>query len=168
MAAVASKNNKSASCCECGARLLGVAFRELGGRKYCEKCYAKAVAAKLEFDKAQEDLYAYIREIFGVESIPPEVSGAITKAISYDHAQWKGLKATIWYYYKILGNKPVIEFLPKVLREQYESARAYLVKQRELREKNMKVDLNVKPRVVVVRRDNHSNRNVPKYRMEDL
>ena len=32
----------------------------------------------------------------------------------------------------------------------------------------MKVNINVKPRVVVVNKDDKENRNKPKYRMEDL
>ena len=32
----------------------------------------------------------------------------------------------------------------------------------------MKVNINVKPRIVVVNKDDQGNRNKPKYKMEDL
>lgn len=123
---------------------------------------------KIAIDNAQKDLYNYIKEVFGVTYIPPEVAGAITRQISYDKIQIKGLKATIWYYYKVLGNTPVLELLPRVLKEQYNRTRQYLIDQKKIREENMKVNINVKPRVVVVNKDDQGNRNKPKYRMEDL
>lgn len=163
-----SSRSGSSRCAKCGTLLVGTAFREIDGKKYCEKCYKEVMAEKLAFDNAQKDLYNYIKEVFGISYIPPEVIGSITRQISYDNAQIKGLKATIWYYYKVLGNQPVIELLPRVLKEQYERTRQYLIDQRKLREKNMEVDLNVAPRVVVVNKDDTKSRNKPKYRMEDL
>lgn len=167
MAGVVSKNH-SCRCSKCGALLLGTAFREIGGKRYCEKCYQEEIAEKMAFDNAQQDLYNYIKEVFGVSYIPPEITGAITRQISYEKAQVKGLKATIWYYYKILGNTPVLETLPRVLKDQYDRTREYLIEQRKLRETNMKVDINVKPRVVVVNKEDQKTRNKPKYKMEDL
>lgn len=167
MAGAASKSGSS-RCAKCGALLLGAAFREIDGKRYCEKCYQETIAEKIAFDNAQQDLYNYIKEVFGVSYIPPEITGAITRQISYDKVQVKGLKATIWYYYKILGNTPILEGLPRVLREQYERTREYLIEQRKLREENMKVNINVKPRIVVVNKEDQKSRNKPKYRMEDL
>ena len=164
----ASNRNNSLRCSKCGTLLVGTAFREIDGKKYCEACYQSLMAEKIVFDNAQKDLYNYIKEVFGVTYIPPEVSGAITRQISYDKAQIKGLKATIWYYYKVLNNNPVLELLPRVLKEQYERTRQYLIDQKRIREENMKVNINVKPRVVVVNKDDQENRNKPKYRMEDL
>lgn len=167
MPGVSGKSN-SLRCSKCGTLLVGTAFREIDGKRYCEACYQSLMAEKIAFDNAQKDLYNYIKEVFGVTYIPPEVVGAITRQISYDKAQIKGLKATIWYYYKVLGNTPAIEFLPRVLREQYERTRQYLIDQKKIREENMKVNINVEPRVVVVNKDDQRSRNKPKYRMEDL
>lgn len=155
-------------CSKCGTTFVGTAFREIDGKKYCEKCYQELVTEKIAFDNAQKDLYNYIKEVFGITFIPPEVVGAITRQISYDKVQIKGLKATIWYYYKVLGNTPVIELLPRVLKEQYERTREYLIEQRKIREVNMKTNINVEPRVVIISKDDQKNRNKPKYRMEDL
>ena len=164
----ASGKNNPLRCSKCGTFLVGTAFREIDGKRYCEACYQSLMAEKIAFDNAQKDLYNYIKEVFGVTYIPPEVVGAITRQISYDKAQIKGLKATIWYYYKVLGNNPVLELLPRVLKEQYERTRQYLIDQKKIREENMKVDINVKPRVVIINKDDQENRNKPKYRMEDL
>ena len=62
----------------------------------------------------------------------------------------------------------MLELLPRVLKEQYDRTRQYLIDQKKIREENMKVNINVKPRVVVVNKDDQENRNKPKYRMEDL
>lgn len=164
----ASGRNNALRCAKCGTLLVGTAFREIDGKRYCEKCYQEEIAEKIAFDNEQQDLYNYIKEVFGVSYIPPEITGAITRQISYDKVQIKGLKATIWYYYKILGNTPNLEALPRVLRDQYDRTREYLIEQRKLRETNMKVDINVKPRVVVVNKEDQKTRNKPKYRMEDL
>ena len=164
----ASGRNNPLRCSKCGTLLVGTAFREIDGKKYCEACYQSLMAEKIAFDNAQKDLYNYIKEIFGVTYIPPEVIGAITRQISYDKVQIKGLKATIWYYYKVLGNNPVLELLPRVLKEQYDRTRQYLIDQKKIREENMKVNINVKPRIVVVNKDDKENRNKPKYKMEDL
>ena len=155
-----SSRNSSSRCSKCGTLLVGTAFREIDGKRYCEACYQSLMAEKIAFDNAQKDLYNYIKEVFGVTYIPPEVVGAITRQISYDKVQIKGLK--------VLGNNPVLELLPRVLKEQYDRTRQYLIDQKKIREENMKVNINVKPRVVVVNKDDQENRNKPKYRMEDL
>lgn len=169
MAGEKGAKSSSSRCEKCGTLLVGTAFREIEGKKYCEKCYRELVAEKKNFDNALQDLYNYIKEVFGITEIPPDIAGAVMRQITYDRAKPRGLKATIWYYYKVLGNTPRIEWLSRVLKDQYGKAQEYFVEQRSIREKNMKTNICVEPRVVVIPRDNiNKKRNKPKYRMEDL
>jgi len=162
----------SIRCARCGQAIVGQALR-IKSSPYCVNCYDLEIAAKQKGEQERQELYNLITEIFNFNECPIEIVSAIDKLLE-EGKDLSGIKTTVWYYYKILEND-VHEnsqyFFYKLIKEQYMVAQDYVQKMNELNEKNMKVNLDVPPRTVIVHVSHNNEEGVrkqPNYKMEDL
>lgn len=160
-------------CSLCGQFVVPGTEKILDGKKYCASCYLKALDAKQQNLALKADLLDYIIQLFGVGECPPYVSRVIDKAVA-SGKKLPGIKATINYYYKILNNPATPEtlgYISTVIEEWYEKARLYIQEQKEIYEKNLKINLNIPPQKVIIDKnklEKKEKKGLPKYRMEDL
>lgn len=155
-------------CARCGQRVVGNGHY-YAGRKYCAHCYDELMQELIELDKAKEDLYNYIKTLFGVSECPQEVIYTIDRALGKGK-KLKGIRATIWYYYEIQGHAPDnTSSLSRVINDYYEDAKNYINHVNDVKAKNAELDLSDVPTVVVkVDLNNLEKKKKIKYRMEDL
>ena len=158
----------AAKCARCGQRLIGVGIKLKDGT-YCTSCYNIKVSELQKEDEAKKEIYDYIKQIFECESLPPSVASGVDTLINQGK-KISGIKGTLWYYYFIMGNTPSnshLDYLYKIINDNYDAARDYVVKARELKEKNMMIDINVPAQTVKVK-INHDRKKKLSYNMEDL
>ena len=160
-------------CSLCGQLIVPGTEKILDGKKYCASCYLKALEAKQRSIALKAELLDYIIQLFGVGECPPYVSSAIDKAVA-NGKKLSGIKATIHYYYKVLNNPATpdtLVYISTVIEEWYEKTKLYIYEQKEIYEKNLKINLNIPPQKVIIDKnklEKKENKGLPKYRMEDL
>ena len=160
-------------CSLCGQLIVPGTEKILDGKKYCASCYLKALEAKQRSIALKAELLDYIIQLFGVGECPPYVSRAIDKAVA-NGKKLSGIKATIHYYYKVLNNPATpdtLVYISTVIEEWYEKTKLYIYEQKEIYEKNLKINLNIPPQKVIIDKnklEKKENKGLPKYRMEDL
>ena len=120
----------------------------------------------------QQQLYRYIKQLFGVSEIPQEVVASITREAAKGK-KYRGLRLTLHYYYEVLENQPNdITVVSYVIRDQYENARKYQEESRKIQEINQQVDLSHTPtRTVKLKATDLTNnigRKKKKYDITDL
>lgn len=154
-------------CTSCGCKILGKG-RRLEGAIYCEDCYQKKMTEKINLDNAKAELYTYITNLFGLGDCPTPVISYIDRALKYGK-KIPGIRATIKYYYEIEGHSlNYIEGLGRIIDDNYIKAREYYAQQEEIRKKNLKININVPPKVVTINQQSNTSKKMPKYKMEDL
>ena len=156
-------------CSECGGRIVGLNYSS-GGKNYCQKCFDKLTAVLSSQEAEKQELLNYIREVFQVADVPPDVVSSISREIKYGKTT-KGIRSTIKYYYFIEGNPPVnIASLPYVIQDQYEIARAYAKRTKEVKEKNKDIDLTTETINIKINPRDLDRKNQKKiaYNIEDL
>jgi len=161
---------KQMLCCQCGQSLVGQKSTNYKGKSYCLACYNKLIEQQTLLEKSEEELYIYIKKLFGLSECPSEVTNAVDYLIKQGKTV-NGIRATIHYYYEIKGNEATsdnIMYLSKNIKEQYDNAREYWKEQKILRQKNMQIDLNVPPKTVVIKKTPKTHKKQTKYKMEDL
>lgn len=85
-----------------------------------------------------------------------------------DGRKLKGIKATLYYYFEILGNDTVnVVLLSKIVNEHYEAAKAYLEKAKRIQEYNAKIDIKAGSISYKVS-DRRKGVRKPQRRIEDL
>ena len=155
-------------CARCGQRLVGVGIKLKDGT-YCTDCYNIRVSELQKEEEAKKEIYDYIKQIFECETLPPSVTSGIDTLINQGKKA-SGIKGTLWYYYLIMENTPSdsqLDYLYKIINDNYNAARDYVIKARELREKNMTIDINVPAQTVKVKIEHDRKKKLP-YKMEDL
>lgn len=154
------------TCAHCGQVLIGNG-RPSKGKVYCPSCFDKLVKEQEVFEAEKQDLCIYLRKLFGLTEVPAEVVHAIDR-LYRDGRKLKGMKATIYYYYEILGNDTYnVMLFSKIITEQYDNARMYLEKVRKIQQHNAEVDIKVPPMTYTIS-DKHKNKRKPQRRIEDL
>ena len=153
-------------CAKCGQKIVVGNGNRHKGKIYCNGCYDLVIQEELTQELAKEELYNYIKELFGKAECPSEIVYAIEQALGFGR-KIKGIKATIYYYYEIAGNEANnIYLVPKVIREQYENAKIYIEKVQTTMEANKNTEINPPP--ICVRMTQPSRKKTTKYKMEDL
>lgn len=152
-------------CAHCGQKIIGNGYRYLG-KVYCGACYEKAMQESMALEAAKEELFGYVKNLFGKTDCPPEVIYMVEQNLKTGK-KIKGIRATIYYYYEVKGHEPNnIFFLGKVISEQYENARQYVEECARIAEVNRLTNLVVAPNNVKVRQPRRKKE--IKYKMEDL
>lgn len=158
---------RTSRCEKCGQIIIGE-VHIFEGKKYCNNCYEQLMQERQQKEAELKVLRDYIKKIYQIDAIPVEVNYAIDKLIAIGKKP-TGIKATLYYYYKILGNKPALYLFGRVIEEKYEEARYYFLKQQELRKINDSIDITNNKRIVnvVVKNSTKKKRQI-NYKMEDL
>lgn len=159
-------------CAECGAKIVGGLRYTHAGKTYCYACHTKLVDRLKTEEAAQNELYEYIRGLFSIPELPPDVSAAISKNLAKGISP-HDIRLALYFYYEIGGHpRGSTSQIPFVIRDQLEAARAYEKEERRLREINDGKQIGtIAPRTVTVTRaDLVNDRRVgkPKYKIEDL
>lgn len=159
-------------CTNCGQKIVSGATYKYKNKNVCISCFNKLIQQDIQIQQARKNLYQYICQLFSLTECPYEIINAIDR-LEKDGKTINGIKATIYYYYSILGN----EYNPdhryyffKIVNENYYITRDYFKKQKEIREINDKIDINVPPIHVQVAPNElgKKRRHQIKYKMEDL
>ena len=156
-------------CSECGGRIVGLNYSS-GGKNYCQTCFDKLTAALSSQEAEKQELLKYIREVFQIADVPADVVSGISREIKHGKTT-KGIRSTIRYYYFIEGNPTVnISNLPYIIQEQYEVARAYAKRMKEVKEKNAEIDLSTESVNIKINPRDLDRKNQKKiaYNIEDL
>lgn len=154
-------------CSRCQQRIVANVYR-LNGKTYCGNCYDQLMQELTAQSIAKEELINYIKLLFGKSECPNEVIYAIDQAVKQGK-KIKGIKATLYYYYELTGhNIDNIYYIGKVITEQYDNARNYIQKQKEINEANKNVDLDVPPIHVTIKKGGPKRIVNINYKMEDL
>lgn len=154
-------------CSKCGQNLVTGVFQIFDGKKLCSSCYAKAVEEAKQDEQALQDLFEYIKALFGITQIPFDWLEIIQTYLK-DKKTYFGIRATLYYYYEILGNKadsdgPAL----RIVRYQYDAASQYFQEQRALREHNLATNMDATSRVITMVSPVNVTRKPP-YNIEDL
>lgn len=165
-----AKQPSGGVCSEC-KRILGTSLKySHQGRVFCFDCFQKVQAQLLEDEKKRQELYDYIKKIFNISSISADILSSIDHLIK-DGKKLSGIKATLYYYYEIMGSSTPLSSLYFVIRDHYDEAHDYFVKQHQVAEANAQVKIN--PSSVTITLDpkklhEESSKKKFKYNIEEL
>lgn len=156
-------------CAKCGNKIIGTGLKRLG-KLYCRACYEQVIAEYDEQEKAKEELYTYIRQLFNISEIPSEVVNVIDYNLK-NGKKINGIGSTLKYYFEYSdtyheADSAALSMLGKIIRENYDKAREWGAQRNQVLAYNETVDLNVPP--VTVKIERPKNKSKIKYRMEDL
>ena len=156
------------TCVKCGQQIVGTKHM-YGGKAYCEACYNALIAELTKLENQKAELYKYICDLFGKSECPEFVTSSIEKLLAAGR-KVGGIKATLWWYYEIEGHPTDnINYIGKIISDQYENAHKYVVEQKKIQAHNAQVDLhNIPSQTVKINSDRNKRRWKPNYRMEDL
>ena len=153
-------------CAECGTTIVPSSKLTFKGKTYCPKCYNKAIKEAESAEQELEELVEFIKELFGLTEFPPEWLEQI-QAYHKEKKTLRGMQATLYYYYMILGNIPDVERGLWAIKFYYESASNYFKEKKELAKKNSEVDLTPVKRTIIMAPPQNQTRK-PKFNIEDL
>ena len=164
---------KATTCSRCGDKILNGLSYSHNGKAFCHKCFEEIQTELLATEEDKKVLYQYIKKLFSLTEIPVEVITGINKEISKG-LNYQQAKSVLYYYYEVMDNRRgSVDYIPYVLRDQYESALNYEKETEELRKINEKVDLSHTPKRKITisvadlnRKENP--RNKKKYDISDL
>ena len=154
-------------CAKCHTQIIGNPFR-FKGEPYCLTCYNQITSEIEEKTQKKQELFDYIVKFFNVKECPSEIIRGMERLLKEGKTIF-GIKATIYYYYKILGNEineTSFKFLVKNVEDSYKSAKDYVAEQKRINEKNREVDLNIPPQIVRITPS--KSKPIFDYNMEDL
>ena len=157
------------TCSICGKALVSGAGRSLRGRSYCPTCYSDAIKEIEKQELLEDQFYKYVKNLFNLNDIPAELSYMLSD-LTNEGKKIKGIQKTLYYYYEILGHDTSnfgVYILKKIIRENYDLARVYFEKEKEVKEYNDKVDLTTEE-VLVTLPDQSKKQRKAKTRIEDL
>lgn len=159
-------------CAECGAKLVGGLRYTHAGKTYCYACHTRLVDRLKVEEAAKNKLYEYIRGLFSIRELPPDVSASIDRALAKGVSA-EDIRLTLYFYYEICGHpRGSASQVPFVIRDHMEMAKAYEREAQRLREVNDDAQIGTTaPRTVVVTHADLANDrrvNKPKYKIEDL
>lgn len=156
----------SLRCSRCGTAVVATSKKVLDGQTLCPSCYRKAIEEVKLAEQELEELLEYARELFGITEIPPDWLEQI-KAYRKDKKTYFGMRATLYYYYEVVGNRADPDKGLWAIRNYYDTASRYFAEQKELRQSNTQVDLTPIKRTVIMSPPENPTRK-PKYNIEDL
>lgn len=161
------------TCTRCGQTIVGVGQR-IQGKLYCPNCARILVEEKERVAQSINELKSWISQFTGFGDLPESVSSYLEREIQSQKKKTGGIKATIKYYV-LIKNLVINDVgqLPFIINDYYEETRQYLVKVKEIQEKNKTVELkNIEPIKVKINIDNlHKKADTKRkidYKIEDL
>lgn len=154
------------TCATCGQVITGKG-RVFNTKTYCASCYQKVLQEQEALAEEKRELCLYIRKVFAINQVPNETMYAIDKFYK-EGKKYKGMRATLYYYFEILGNDGInIILFSRIINEQYENARSYLERVSKIKKMNAEVELT--DEVVTYKiSDRGKKGKKPQRRIEDL
>lgn len=164
--------SKSLICPKCGQKIIGTGF-PYKGKIYCSYDCVNEVVAQDEAREAQlKELYSFIKKCFQIQELPPSIIEVINQKLSatdeIDKKTVGGIQKTIEYYFNILNQSTDIKYIGWILNTYYLEAKRYYARQREIREANKLVNINVPPIVVKINPKEPNKKKNINYNMNDL
>ena len=156
-------------CTKCGTRIVGTSFK-IRGKNVCGACYAEEMKVLEDIEDQKKDLYKYICSLFSLKECPIQYIDDINRLVK-DGYKVSGIRATIQYYFQIMGNQSNtinIPFIGKIIELNYLKAKQYFEEVKKVQEENEKVDLNIPPKIVYINPQKNKRKKTVKYKMEDL
>lgn len=163
---------KAATCSRCGKKILnGLAYTH-NGKAFCYECFKNMQADLLATEEEKTKLYQYIKKLFSLTELPSDTINSISKEIGKGRT-YSEIQSTLYYYYEIMENKrSSIDYLPFIIKDQYENACNYKKEVAELKKVNEQVDLShTKKRTIVLSQSDLKKQNPHKkksYNISDL
>lgn len=152
-------------CSRCGRQIVLSTSQKFSNKIYCIPCYNKLIEEEEALEKAKEELYNFIKELFGLQECPTDIIYNIESLLNQGKKA-RGIYLTLRYYFLIEGHQPSnINFLTKIIREQYENAKNYAMRQKELKIKNQGVVINPPSVNIKMTSPVAETRRKPSYRM---
>ena len=121
---------KARRCPMCQMMIIGSGHL-FNGKLYCDSCYPTIIkeAETIEFQK--EELYEFIRTLFGIDVIPDSWIVTLDKMISSGKTI-PGIRMTLTYYYTILGNPVNTTWGLNIVNKYYDETKQYAIHQQEI------------------------------------
>lgn len=123
-------------CNECKTELQAGKYKFNRGKKLCLSCYDRVVLGKRKVEKQREDLDNYLCELFGFEEVPIEYTRQIDRFIKEYKFTPKGIKATAYYFYELLGNDIANDRVLGIIPQVYNQARKHFQESAQVSQKN--------------------------------
>lgn len=156
-------------CAKCGQRIIGVSKRAYG-KTYCAGCYEELVATIEQSETEKKELMNYICKLFALPDCPSDAEYAIDAAVR-DGKKISGVRGTLYYYFEILGHSAdanAVHSVNYIIKTEYDNAHKYFIRQRNIKEQNAKVDLNLPPVTIKIDLNRKTKENKISFRIEDL
>lgn len=165
-----TKTPSGGVCHSCGKKLAGSLKYPYKNKFYCFDCFKKIEEIIQNENNKENDFIEYIKEFFQVNQVSESIVSFIRKAVESKERTFEGMKYTIYYYYKVMGNEPNIEFLTWVLKDKYSEARKFYEDQQRIKKVNEGIDINSTPSITVKIKKSDLENKKPKfnYKIEDL
>lgn len=159
-------------CSQCGQRIVNGNAQKYNNKNVCQTCYQKLMQAEIKAQKAKKELYDYIKSVLGLNECPREITTAIDHLIK-DGKKVKGIEATVYYYYLVLGNKYNPDqryYFYKIINDEYLNARDFIAQQQKIKEINANFHATTPPVIVRIHEGDITKKRRKKinYKMEDL
>lgn len=129
-------------CSKCGKPLTNSTPYTYEGQIYCYDCFQEIAKQAEDKEKKKQNLFSYIKKLFGVSDIPESVIDSINALLKDKGKNDKpmtinGIQKTLEYYYGYLGNDPAdINIIRFIIVKYYQETYNHLVKQHEIDKKN--------------------------------
>lgn len=135
----------SCKCKKCGKQLAKDEKHIHSGKTYCKKCYDVVTLQATQF----KELIDYVCKLFELD----RPDGFMLKQIKEFHDEngwpYSGITYTIWYSIEILGVRPIQKYGLYFVRNNYNEALQYFMRQQESIEKMKSLD-NAKESIRIV------------------
>lgn len=126
-----------ADCPRCGKLLIPNNRVSCNGVSYCKDCVAIVALEEKKREQKRQELYGYIKKLYDIDTIPEIIIETINALVEKKDKTYNGIQQTLRYYYEIFEHQPKdISKLRWVVLENYEDAKNYLIKQREVLQHN--------------------------------
>ena len=126
---------KSRRCPKCQNTIIGMGHL-YSGKLYCDSCYPTIIAEAQTIEFQKEELYEFIRKLFGMDILPDSWIISIDKMISSGKTL-AGIRMTLTYFYTILGNQPNSTWGLNIVNKYYEDAKQYAIQQQKITTANL-------------------------------
>ena len=161
----------NSTCNSCGNKITGLKYT-YEGKSYCQSCYQIIQQELLKTEQEKDDLYNYIKQLFGISEVPGDLISGIDREL-FNGKKINGIKQTLKYYYQTTGHPcNNIGSVIYVIRDQYENARNYLINTIKIVEQNKIVNLDVPARTIQIKKSELDAQDKIKkkinYNIEDL
>lgn len=126
-----------ADCPRCGKLLIPNNRVSCNGVSYCKDCISIVALEEKKKEQKRQELYGYIKTLYDIDTVPDVTVEIIKNLVEKKDKTYNGIQQTLRYYYEILEQQPRdINKLRWVVLEQYDNAKQYLIRQKEISKHN--------------------------------